>query len=93
MPKQTVSIPLVCALAIALLCGGCSQAPSIAILGAFFPGWMVCALLGIVMALLIRSAAGLALPAGRRAPPLLYPVLALLCGTLSWIVLFRGAPR
>jgi len=93
MPKQTVPIPLVCALAIALLCGGCSQAPSIAILGAFFPGWMVCALLGIVMALLIRSAAGLALPAGRRAPPLLYPVLALLCATLSWIVLFRGAPR
>ncbi|RFP15820.1 MULTISPECIES: YtcA family lipoprotein [unclassified Duganella] len=75
---------------IAILCSGCGGAPSIAILGAYFPGWMLCALLGIALALAIRLLAGAGGLWRNGAPPLLYPLLALLCGTLLWLFLFRG---
>jgi hypothetical protein len=74
---------------LALSCGGCSRAPSVAILGAFFPAWMLCALLGIALALLIRALAAVAMPRTASAPPLLYPALALLCAALCWILIFR----
>ena len=32
---------------VALLCGGCSYAPNVPLFGAFFPAWMLCALIGI----------------------------------------------
>ncbi len=41
---------------------GCSSSPSRNILGSYFPSWMVCALLGLVVALIARAvfkAAGL----------------------------------
>lgn len=34
---------------------GCSGAPSRSILGAYFPSWMVCALIGIAAALVARA--------------------------------------
>ncbi len=39
-----------------LLLGGCSRvgAPSFVLLGAFFPDWMFCALLGIAVAIVAR---------------------------------------
>jgi len=73
-----------------LLCSGCSLAPSVAIFGAFFPDWMICALLGIVATLVARALAGATGLIESPAPPLLYPMLALLFAALSWIVLFRG---
>jgi hypothetical protein len=62
----------------------------VAILGAYFPGWMLCALLGIALALVIRLIAGASGIRNSGGPPLLYPMLALLCGTVLWIFLFRG---
>jgi hypothetical protein len=37
------------------LVAGCDGAPSRNILGSYFPSWMVCALLGIVLALVARA--------------------------------------
>lgn len=87
MPKKILSY-LVRALA-PLCCAGCNRAPNVVILGAFFPGWMISALLGIVLTLLLRVAVAVARPA-MTTPPLLYPLLALLCGVVSWILIFRG---
>src|SRR5258708_28881706 len=39
----------------ALLCGGCSYAPNVPLFGAFFPARMLCALIGIVVALMVRT--------------------------------------
>jgi hypothetical protein len=36
--------------------GGCSGSPSRNILGSYFPSWMVCALAGLVVALIARVA-------------------------------------
>jgi hypothetical protein len=40
-----------------LILGGCSRsgAPSLVLFGAFFPDWMFCALLGIVVAIVARG--------------------------------------
>ncbi|MEI9986016.1 MAG: YtcA family lipoprotein [Aliidongia sp.] len=37
-----------------LLLAGCSDAPSQAILGSYFPSWMICALIGIAATILMR---------------------------------------
>ena len=37
------------------LAAGCDGAPSRNILGSYFPSWMVCALVGIVLALVARA--------------------------------------
>jgi YtcA family len=58
-------------LAIAVLggcSGGCSGGPAHDILGSYFPSWMICALLGLLFALVVRriltAAAALAFATG-----------------------------
>jgi len=75
----------------ALLCGGCSYAPSVPVFGAFFPAWMLCALVGIGFAVILRvlsAATGLS----RRVeiPAATYPLVALLFAAAGWILFFRG---
>src|ERR1700726_2859320 len=45
-----------CAAPLLGLVAGCDGAPSRNILGSYFPSWMVCALVGIVLALVARAA-------------------------------------
>jgi YtcA family len=39
---------------LALSAAGCSRAPSFNILGSFFPAWIVCGLVGILLAVAVR---------------------------------------
>lgn len=55
-PKTRQSGSLTGALvAILVGCAGCDGSPSRNILGSYFPSWMVCALVGIVLALVARA--------------------------------------
>jgi hypothetical protein len=40
--------------AAALLAAGCSRAPSFNILGSFFPAWIVCGVIGILLSVAVR---------------------------------------
>lgn len=65
--------------------------PQINIIGSFFPSWMLCALIGIVGALLARRVfvrAGLDPYMG--PPALIYSSLALFITLTLWGWLFRG---
>jgi len=67
---------------------GCSRAPSFDILGSFFPAWLVCLAMGLLLAvaarwLLLRARVALALPI------LTYPSLAALFTCALWLGLFR----
>ena len=69
-------------------CTGCSRAPSFDILGSFFPAWLVCLALGLLLTvaarwLLLRVRVVLALPI------LTYPSLAALFTCALWLTLFR----
>jgi hypothetical protein len=65
--------------------------PQINIVGSFFPSWMLCALIGIVTALLARRLfirAGLEPYVG--PPPLIYTSLVVLVTLVLWLGVFRG---
>ena len=64
--------------------------PQINIIGSFFPSWMLCVLIGIVAALLVRRLfvrTGIDPYVGPRA--LVYPSLAILVTLVLWVALFR----
>ena len=73
-----------------LLCTGCSRAPSISIIGSFFPVWMVCLVAGVVSAFAVRS-----LLLRYRLEPevgpvaLFYPSVVALLTCLLWLMFFR----
>jgi len=75
---------------IALLPGlltSCARAPSFDIVGSFFPAWLVCLILGILLAvparwLLARQKILIVLPV------LVYPSLAALFTFLLWLIFF-----
>ena len=70
---------------------GCQRVPSIDVLGAVFPSWMLCAIVGIALTLIVRRvliAAGADGALGPRG--VVYPALALALGLGTWLVLFRG---
>ncbi|HEY2256108.1 MAG TPA: YtcA family lipoprotein, partial [Variovorax sp.] len=56
-PGSTRHPPAIGLPLISLALGGCAQrgAPSLALFGAYFPAWMLCALFGILMALAART--------------------------------------
>jgi hypothetical protein len=65
--------------------------PQINIIGSFFPSWMLCALIGIIVALLGRwlfIRTGLDPYVGPRK--LVYPSLAVLVTLVLWVAFFRG---
>jgi hypothetical protein len=71
-----------------LFLAGCSRAPSIDILGSFFPGWLVC----LVPALALTASTRLLL--SRRGiklylPALVYPSLAALYTFALWLIFFH----
>jgi len=65
--------------------------PQINIIGSFFPSWMLCALIGIVSALLARRLfVRVGLDPYMGPPPLIYASLALLVTLVLWLWVFRG---
>jgi len=70
------------------LLSGCSRSPTFDIVGSFFPAWLVCLFLGILLAvithwLLLRQKIAVVFPV------LVYPSLAALFTFLLWLLFFR----
>jgi hypothetical protein len=74
-------------LLMAPLLSGCSRAPSIEILGSFFPAWLVCFIVAIALTALARLAL-LRLRVKAALPLLVYPSLAALFTFLLWLLFF-----
>jgi YtcA family len=71
-----------------LVLTGCSRAPSFDVLGSFFPAWLFCLLLGLLLTvatrqLILRAHVVVAVPI------LTYPSLTALFTFALWLVLFR----
>ena len=70
---------------------GCASAPSISILGAFFPAWMLCIIAGIVLTLVLRGlllAGGLDEHIGPRG--VIYPAAVVLLTLVTWMAFFAN---
>jgi hypothetical protein len=74
--------------ALVMVAGGCD--PVINIGGANFPGWLLCAIMGIALAGLLRLlfvAVGIEPYLGPGL--LIYPCLVVLIGCLTWLIFFN----
>jgi YtcA family len=86
MPPRAV-LPLI----VSCMLTGCSlaAAPSFELFGAYFPAWMLCALIGIVAAAITRLA--LTTPALSEVIPFQFAVCTaagVIVALLTWVVLF-----
>jgi hypothetical protein len=75
--------------AIALAVSGCSRAPTMDLLGSYFPAWMLCAGIGVLAAVIIwRILAMAGIDEHVVAPLLTYAGLALSATLLFWLLWF-----
>lgn len=76
-------------IAMPLLLAGCSRAPSFNILGSFFPAWLLCGVIGIILAGITRV---IFVRTGfeKELSPLIlvYPCLALFYTFTTWLLIF-----
>ena len=75
-------------LLVPLAFAGCSRAPSVDILGSFFPAWLFCLVVAILLAALIRLLM-LRLRVKVALPILLYPSLTVLLTFALWLIFFH----
>jgi YtcA family len=75
--------------AIALPAAACNYAPTMDLLGSYFPAWMLCAAIGIVAAVVIRQILAVAgINDYVVAPLLTYAGLAVSATLLAWLLWF-----
>ena len=74
----------------ALLCpAGCSQSPSLNVLGSFFPAWLLCSAIGVAAAVLCRVLLGaVRLHRHVLAPQLAYLAVAVAVTLFTWLIRF-----
>jgi len=78
-------------IAAAVSLGGCERVPTVTVLGAYFPSWMLCIIVGVALMLVawrLFVLVGLDASIGPRG--LVYPALALVFTLLVWVTFFRG---
>jgi YtcA family len=88
--KMITKRNLLCLTVLCLLCTGCNHAPSIDIIGSFFPVWMLCLTLGIILTFVVRYLLvrkQLETEVGNLA--LFYPCVVVLFTCLLWLIFFR----
>ena len=72
----------------ALFTAGCALSPSVNILGSFFPAWLVCLAVAILLTFLARWLL-LRLHIAVVVPILVYPSLTFLFAFALWLIFFR----
>ena len=77
-------------LAICIICSGCSRAPSVSIVGSFFPIWMICVAVGVV-ATFVERVVLVRMGLEQNVGPLwlFYPASVTLSACILWEVFFR----
>jgi hypothetical protein len=84
-PTLSLGIGAVC-----LMCTGCGRAPAIDVIGSFFPAWMVCLIISIVLASVLRVfLLRRQLEPALEPVALFYPCVVLLLSCLLWLIFYR----
>ncbi len=74
----------------ALLLGGCSLAPSINVLGAYFPDWLFCIVAGVILTVIAYALLQRSRYCGRiGSVAVVYPALATLLSLVVWLLFFQ----
>ena len=77
-------------MAASLFLTGCGRAPSIDVIGSFFPVWMLCLTISVVLAFVIRYLL-LRYKLESEVGPLaiFYPSAVILCTCALWLIFYR----
>jgi len=66
---------------------GCNRAPSQAILGSYFPTWMICTLIGLALVVVVRQLfVALSLDKALPAPLVVYLALTVAFSFAAWLL-------
>lgn len=78
------------ACALWFLFAGCRRAPEFNILGSYFPGWILCIVLGILLTVAVRVIL-YRLRLERQIPllPLVYTCLVIIFASTLWLLIFE----
>jgi len=80
----------IAAYAACLVLAGCNHAPSVDVIGSFFPVWMLCILIAIPLTFAARVALVRFHLENEVGPlALFYPCLVILLTSLLWLIFFR----
>jgi hypothetical protein len=72
-------------------CGGSDHSPTVDIYGSYFPAWMICVLLGVALALIVRLIfTALGMNPYIRPAPLIYPMVIAIFSIALWLAFFRN---
>ena len=75
---------------VSLLLSGCGRAPAIDVIGSFFPVWMLCLTISVVLTAILRV-----ILLRRQLEPaiepvaLFYPCVVIFLSCLLWLIFFR----
>ena len=86
--KQTAELLPI--LSLSLICTGCGRAPSVDIIGSFFPVWMVCLAIAVILTFVVRYLL-LRYKIEHDVGPLalFYPSSVILLTSLLWLIFYR----
>ena len=74
-----------------LLLSGCQQAPSFNVLGSYFPAWLFCLFVGMILTVIARAVLRkYGLSAALNPPLLMYSCLTALLTFALWLIFFRS---
>lgn len=74
---------------VALFVAGCDASPAQNIMGSYFPSWLICAVVGVVAALVARQLLKWAgLNRSLLLAPLVYVCLGVGAALITWLLLF-----
>lgn len=78
-------------LLLTLTLSACSNAPSVPVLGAYFPDWLFCILGAVLLAFVLHALlARRGVEAWLAPPTLTYPVLTVLFALSAWLLFFQS---
>jgi len=79
-----------CALLPTILLAGCTRAPSVDIIGSFFPGWLICLTIAVLLVFVVRWVLVKFRLESEVGPlALFYPSLVTLLTSALWLLYFR----
>jgi hypothetical protein len=77
-----------------LLASGCrldAHAPTVDVVGSYFPAWLVCIVIGLVVTIIVRQVLiGFKLDVHLRPAPLVYLSLMIVFTLTTWLMFFQN---
>ena len=87
---QTLRTTLFALLTI-FLTGGCAYSPTVDVLGSYFPAWMACIIIGLVITLIVRLLLiGFGIYVYLRPKSLVFPCMLVFFTMAVWLIFFKN---